>query len=385
MFDESTCGLEELLESLLAAAGPALFRVNAFRVVGLSAHARESEIRKQADKLQFVARHGGGTSSTVGPLPLDPPPVEEMVGEAIQRLRDPERRFIDEFFWFWPEAALGKKDPALVALSNHDIDLAIRIWTEEAVASEDCGRSVHNLAVMFHTLALDIEHAKQTETVSKKLGKVQYSYWCKGLAHWQTVLADDHFWSQVNTRVLELNDPRLTASTTQQMRTALPSILLVINAQIAAQASARGALLEAAQYRRLMQESGFAVDLVDEACGRAARQIRDSISSMCKATGQEAARDATTADEGARRLLEQARPLLASIDVLLEDGAVMGDEVRDEVATTVTDCLYLFCNERGNWKVALELLELTRPCAVSLAVRERLDYLRAEFLRSAYR
>ena len=385
MFDESTCGLEELLESLLDAAGIGLFRANAFRVVGLSADARESEIRKQADKLQFVARHGGGTASTVGPLPLDPPPVDEMVGEAIQRLRDPERRFIDEFFWFWPEAALGKKDPALVALTNHDIELAIRIWTEEAAATEDYGRSAHNLAVMFHTLALDIEHAKQSETISKKLGKVQYSYWCKGLAHWQAVLTDEDFWSQVNARVLELNDPRLTASTTQQMRTALPSILLVINAQIAAQASARGASFEAEQYRRLMQESGFAVNLVEEACGRAARQIRDSISSLCKTAEREAARDPMTADEDARRLLDQARPLLAAIDTLLDDGAAMGDEVRDEVATTVTDCLLLFCNERGNWKVALELLELTRPCAVSLAVRERLDYLRAEFLRSAYR
>jgi hypothetical protein len=383
--DESTCSLDNLLEFLLELAGPGLFRANAFRVVGLSAHAAEKEIRKQVDKLQFMVRNPGNAGPTPGPLPLDPPPGDETVGEAAQQLRDPERRFIDEFFWFWPQPGLGNKDPALAALSNRDVEVAIEIWTGEARRKDDHGRSAHNLAVMFHTLALDIECAKQTETISKKLGKVQYTYWHKGLAQWQAVLADEEFWNQLNARVLELNDPRLTSVTARQLRMALPLILLMINAQIVAQCSARGAGAEAKQYRRLMQESGFAEDLVEEACGRAARQLRDLISTICKTAEQEADRDPATADEGAARLLQQSGPLLVAIDMLMPSGVAMGDEARDEVATAATNCLLLLRDELAKSEVARKLLEQTRPYAVSLAVRERIDFLRAEFLRSAYK
>src|SRR3712207_9001777 len=53
------------------------------------------------------------------------------------------------------------------------------IWSGQSSRADDDGRASHNLAVMFHTLALDVEYARQSETVSAKLRKVQYSYWEK--------------------------------------------------------------------------------------------------------------------------------------------------------------------------------------------------------------
>jgi len=181
-----------------------------------------------------------------------------------------------------------------------------------------------------------------------------------------------------------LNDPRLTNSTTQQLRAALPTILLLISAQIAGNASERGANAEAQQYRRPMQESGFDGALIEEACGRAALQTRERISVLCHAAEQDSAAAPAIADEGVRRLLEQSRSLLARIDVLLSSASGIGSEARDEIADAVTNCLLLYCKESGSWTIGRELLDATRPYAVSLAVRERIDYLRSEFLRHAY-
>jgi hypothetical protein len=84
-------------------------------------------------------------------------------------------------------------------------------------------------------------------------------------------------------------------------------------------------------------------------------------------------------------MLQQTQPLLAGINLLLGSDGVEGDEVRDEVATAATNCLCLLSDDAAKSELARELLERTRPYAVSLSVRERMDYLRATFLRSAYR
>ncbi len=377
--------LDKLAEFLLDLAGPALFRVNAFRVVGLPAHVAETQIRKQGEKLKFMLRHGTRVSGqTPGPLPLDPRPPDEAVSDALHRLSDPELRFIDEFFWFWPQPGLGSKDHALVALGNRDIETAVEIWSGEAKRVDDHGRSAHNLAVMFHTLALDIEYARQTETVSKQLQDVQYTYWRKGLSQWGVVLADDEFWGQLSQRVLKLNDPRLTRASALQVRAVLPLALLLINAQIIARASTSGARTEALKYRSLIEQSDFSAELIEEAFGRSARLIRNVISAGCQTAKQEADANPATADESARRLLQQTQPLVAALEMLLPSVA-LGDEARDEVATAATDCLYCLSNEASKSEVARELLEMIQPYAVGLAVRERIDHLRAAFLRSAYR
>jgi len=376
------CGLSDLLDLFIESVELDLFRVNAFRIVGLNVRARDLEIRKQGEKLQFIARHGPITASMTGPLPLEPFPTDEMISEALQRLRDPERRLIEEFFWFWPHEEPAKEDPALALLRNRDTESATLIWNE-AERSGHQHHASHNLAVMFHTLALDIEYAKQTDATSKKLAKLQYAYWEKGLTHWRKTLADEEFWNRLQVRVFELNDPRLTTSTVDRLRTSLPLILLVITAKITANAAARRADYEIRRYQRLITESGFDEELVEYATRRVANHVRTQISANCKASEAEANLDPGNAHEGVGRLLTQSPPLLAAIDAL-PNTTIIGDEARDEIATMVTDCLLLYWNEVKDWRTSMRLLEKTRPYAVSLIVRERLDYLRAEFLRAAF-
>src|SRR5262245_48144452 len=103
---------------LLDAATPELFRANAFRITGLPVDATTREITKHADRLKMMEELGQGDSAHAAAFALKPPPTVDQIRDAIQKLKDPERRIVDELFWFWPER-FGKSasDPAICALA----------------------------------------------------------------------------------------------------------------------------------------------------------------------------------------------------------------------------------------------------------------------------
>jgi len=83
----------------LIGVGSDVYRINAFRVTGLRVDARPRDISRHLEKLEMIAKFGQ-SNGNLGPLPLDPPPSPDNLREARQRLNDPQRRIIDEFFWF---------------------------------------------------------------------------------------------------------------------------------------------------------------------------------------------------------------------------------------------------------------------------------------------
>ena len=130
----------EGFDLLLEAGRAAVYRRNAFRITQLAVDATPREITRQTEKLRLLEKLGGGARAAGG-LGLDPPPDQDAVREALQRLRDPERRLVDELFWFWPQA-LGQatSDPALQALERGDVAGAARQWlTRERDGSEHPG------------------------------------------------------------------------------------------------------------------------------------------------------------------------------------------------------------------------------------------------------
>src|SRR5437868_8517251 len=143
-------------EVLVRALTPDLYRVNAFRMAQLPATASQRDISRRLEKLTMLTKLGGGVELPRGPLSLQPAPDLDAVRHAVERLRDPETRLVDEFFWFWPETpAAETPDEALAALDRGDVAAARKRW--QAVAPGG-GTAVHNLAVLAHLLALDLEH-----------------------------------------------------------------------------------------------------------------------------------------------------------------------------------------------------------------------------------
>src|ERR1035438_5996434 len=89
-------------QPLRDAATQDLFRNNAFRITGLPVDATTREVSKQAEKIKIFAELR--QDAPIGAaFRIKPPPTLDEIREAIQKLKDPEKRLIDEFFWFWPE------------------------------------------------------------------------------------------------------------------------------------------------------------------------------------------------------------------------------------------------------------------------------------------
>lgn len=108
-----------LTRALPGMARPELYRQNAFRLTGLATDASYREVKTRLEELRALAR--------LGQLP-DAALDEETIRGAGQRLKDPERRLLEEIFWIWPE----------------------RAEQQEIVAE-------HNLAVRAHSEALEME------------------------------------------------------------------------------------------------------------------------------------------------------------------------------------------------------------------------------------
>lgn len=376
---------EGLLEPLLAAARPELYRANAFRILGLPVDATERSIKRQAERVQLMEKFGGeGALRTVGPLPLNPDPGLDDIRDAIHRLTSPERRLFDEFFWFWPaESGGGSEDPALAALAKHDLRAATEIWYARA-ESDEHGLATHNVAVLYHAAALDLEYIPEVKPLSADLRKLQSAYWLEAFARWRKVLEDERFWRRLEARVVELDDPRLTPEAARQLREALPLLLLLINAHLAVRAVGEADNDEAERQRQLMRRSGFDEEWVEAALRRACEEVVEHVRTMCVASEPEAEADPPRAGEVTRRLLEESGTLIKEVENLLADDDGLSDSLRDEVAVCALNCLVTFGRQPGAWRAALELLERTRPFAKSSGVRERVDDLRAHLLRSAY-
>lgn len=360
-------------QPLLDAARPDIYRQNAFRVTGLSIDATERDISRQAEKLRMMEKFSGGARQAGGFLPLNHSPDQDAVRDALQRLRDPEQRLVDEFFWFWPhQLGQSKTDEALVALGQGNATEAAGIWTRQEASLSESNVSMHNLAVLSHVAALDLEHAALTAPLTEEQKKQRDTCWQETFKRWQVLLAHEAFWSRLTARIREMGDPRLTTGTARRMRNALPLSLLSINARLARNAAELGDMAEAGRHMQLMHDAGFDQKVADEALKQAAKPVRERIKTLCQTAQSEAGADPVHADKAAGRLLDQTSPLLAVLDCLLPLAHLMRDGAHDEVAQQVLSCLISYGKKTENWKVTLKLLERALPIAATKSIAEEI-------------
>ena len=171
-------------EPLIRASHINIYRENTFRITGLAVDASEKDIKKHADKLKMMEELGYGQGANAAAYTLDPSPSVDQIREAMQRLKDPEDRLIDEFFWFWPQE-FGKSgsDPAIQAIISGDSGAAYDIWMRMESEPAHNYIAAHNSAVMFHLIALDwtLYHIS-SELDAEREVKIK-GYWKESFSH----------------------------------------------------------------------------------------------------------------------------------------------------------------------------------------------------------
>jgi hypothetical protein len=371
-------------DTLLESARPELYRRNAFRVLGLPVRTTEREVRKYFREMT-LRREFGGTEATgaegggAAPLPLTPSPDAEAIAEAQARLARLDRRFIDEFFWFWSPAGAPGAGEALTALSKTDIEAASKILVQQTEQEDERGRAAHDMAVMFHTAALDIEWAANQDIPISDVMKCQRdNYWQNAIALWRLALVREHVWSLLAARVSEVDDPRVTPAMTQELRQTLPVFLLTINSRLAAQASLRGSKSEVLRHVELMRTFNFDEAHVAESRQLVVEPLRQRVYDMCQTLRRESASEPERIERAVQRLLKESRSLLIAVHDLLPERDSRGSDARDAVAASANDAAIvkyklLSPGARREWELAQQFFKRLHVIAASTSIRNIIE------------
>jgi len=363
-------------ESLLRMARPDIYRINAFRVLGLPVNASPKEVSSRMRSLDLMERYGDGEQGSGSFLPLDADNGTDARRQAQQRLLDPELRFIDELFWIWPLSRdfSAENDSALAAIGHNDPSQALSIWERHEAQGSEANVSTHNLAVIYHAMALDLERLEtEGKVVSEQQLQHKRSYWQQAFSRWKILLSAEGFWQRVQERVRELDDPRLTNATADRMREGLPKALLLINAVLAVESAETGDHKDLAFHLKVIRQSGFDNRVAQEAIQRAISPIRDRIKAMCLHSIEEISDSPERGNELASDLIRNTSPLVKTLDRFLAKGNSTRESTHDEVALQVRSCLITFVNHTDEWREASRIAKQSLSIAESPFVQQRIQ------------
>jgi hypothetical protein len=363
---------------LINAATRNLYRNNAFRITGLPIDAANREIAKHVEKLRMMAELGQTQTGNKCAFSLNPSPTTDDIREAIQKLKDPELRVIDEFFWFWPaEFGKGQSDPAIQALTKNDSQTAHQIWCDTIKNNHSDGIvAKHNLAVLWHLESLEGEQELlnleiQTET-RQRLCDVERN-WRESFKYWEHLVVDENLWEKVGERIRQIDDARLTTGFHRRMKSSLPEALDKINAELALAHAEKGNMAMARFHVQFMRETNQGLDNVEKTAELILAPIKTRLRGQIQQTKKSCEESPETANEAALNLLKHAGPLLDLFDLFYDKKNHARNDLFDEIAFTVTDAAVDHQKKTGDNQTFVSLLEQALLLASSAELKLRIN------------
>jgi len=384
------------LQFLLDVAEPEIYRRNAFRILRLSVEASAREVKRQYERIRLKSKLSGldgDGEDLLSPiltrsrqdsmnlaeidLSLFPDVGIQEAREAFQRVNDPSRRLIDEFFWFWPdELGRTQEDKALEAINREDINAAANVWRarEREHTAQGQGVSTHNLAVLHHMAVLDMELSAIDEQLSSELIYQRDSLWQECFARWKRLIHQPKVWERLTRRVRALDDPRLSDGVAEQIRSTLPVAILLINVKLAVAAGERGKIAETERHADLIDASGFDQRDIQRAKVLGVKDLRARIQTACRLAEDGKRKNPVHADGIAKDLLNNTTLALALavIDKLFPQDHPTRMALHDELALQVFSALIAFGNHTESWETAIPLLERALQIAESETAKSRI-------------
>lgn len=358
---------------LLEACTLELYQKNIFRITGLPVDATPKEVAKQAQRLQMMMEEGmeGTAAGAKAAFPLAPPPTTEQIRDALARMKEPEHRLVDEFFWYWPEKfGSSKEDISIQALLAGDAQKAIEVWGERE--SEGSFAAQHNLAIMFHMFAVDwTNHHVAYELDAGRDEKIM-SYWRDSFERWEALVDSDELWEVLKDRVRSLEDEALTTGFVRRMRRLLPQALDRVNAEAALKFAEQGRMDWAKFHVDFMRQTNQGQDDVESTAELVLTPIRKRVDQQLKSAQTQSERKPDQGTQLASDLMIASTPLMGIYDLFHGDEAHQRNDLFDSVAETVANLLVAHQKATGDNQTFVELLKQALQFASGMHIRERL-------------
>ena len=360
--------------ALIQSAHLNIYRENSFRITGLPVDASDKEIKKHADKLKIMEELGYGEGANPAAFALDPPPSVDQIRGAMQRLKEPEHRLVDEFFWFWPqEFGKSANDPAIQAILSGDRETAYDIWTSLESNPDHDYTACHNIAVMLHLVALDWTlHHFSYEIDLEREGKIK-GFWKESFSRWEKNAIDDRLWDALKARIRVLDDPRLTTGFARRMRDALPEALDKINAEVALRFAEQGRTDWAKTHIEFMNETHQGLDDVEKTAELVLTPTRNRVIQHTKTAKEECEKKPENGANVAGKLIEQCSPLQSIFELFHGSDSHHKAELFDDVARTVVDCLISYQKKTADNECFVTKLNECLQFATGMDVRQSIQ------------
>ena len=368
------------LEGIIETLGLGLYRENAFHILGVPTSTSMRRLKRSMDRIQLEEKlnhqyDDGEPKAKTNNI---------RAREAIERLKNPYCRLVDEVFWFWgnSKSEVWPDEPVQNALKG-EFEKAEEIW-KEGMQSGD-GLALHNLAVLHHMAALEVESSYPSE-VSEPKKRLELEYhWQQAYWYWNKLIKEESFWNRLQERVDMVDDPRLNGSI-NILKSCLPVAILLISGRLVIQSIQTG---NDDGSRRHMQRINNAASI-----GPDQQKIQsifgDSVQKRAKEIAIEPAR------ERLEVVIERIRPdshghpdeIYDLIQKTLKNQQLKQDllildtfygaehpsstHYHDEVAKVLTFAIMTYVHRKEAWWEVSGLIEKAIPIAASKNQKERM-------------
>lgn len=370
-------------KSLLDACTPRLYKQNIFRISGIRIDATPREIKRRFDDLKTAAEMGDLKDELSHAFALNPVPNVDQIREAAQRFQDPEKRIIDEFFWFWPlDWDNSDNDFALEALNNGNSEKALTIWSDSLSDNNMTLSTIakHNLAVLHHLKAIDSEFAALEHDLSAEALNFISKDWHTCFKWWEDLVDDDDLWSLVNNRIRTIDDPRLTTGFSRRLRSSLPEAMDKINALFAVSFAEKGKLSQATKHIEYMKETHQGKDDVAKTLSIIMDPLKKRVDNAVERATSTAKKNPNKADKAAFELLQSVSETMKIIRTILPSDDHKRMDLCDHVAEACLSCQVAYARETDDFNTFLKILDEALKYAASKETKDNIAEERSKIV-----
>ena len=349
-----------------------IYQKNAFRILQLSPQARTKEIQKRQQIIEISTRTGAEIPS--GSLSIfaliDPPPDPIQISEAVQKLNDPQIRILEEVFWFWPDEdvwpAPSSGDPQeLFALLSER-------WIRAIEKDPYAPFPIHNLAILNHVVALDLEQSIIDEKSLPGRSAQLSGLWKAAYQYWTQLSQLDSFWDELTRRIRSYDDPRLTTGCSRRIRSQLLKFITRSHAQLIVRQLEKDRQDAALRGIQVLRSVGIPQEILSETMKWAVEPVRQRLKSYPGQVKEFSDAELPKAHLAIYNLIERGTLQLNIIDFFLVSSDSIRTNAHDEFVIDVLAGIQEYFGRTDHWINAKSLVKKLEGMAVSVSTKEKM-------------